>query len=53
LLIAIAHINHVKIGGKSVPDSLRFSKYVLESRRKSAGDGNGFVWRWIVHRREC
>ncbi len=30
----------MKVGGKSVPDSLRFSKYVLESRRKSARHGN-------------
>src|SRR4029453_10828 len=49
LLITIAHINQMKVGRKSVPDSLRFSKYLLESRRKSRGDGNCAVRRWDGH----
>jgi len=39
----------MKVGGKSVPDSLRFSEHLLEPRGKCAGDSNLAIRRWIVH----
>jgi hypothetical protein len=39
----------MKIRGKSVPDPLRFSEYLLKSRGKSAGDSNRAIRRWDGH----
>jgi len=50
--IWLAGVDQMKIGGKTLSDSLCFGKNLLKARRKRRRYGNGFVRRWIAHRSE-
>src|ERR1051326_372771 len=49
----LARKHQMKIGGKALPDSLRFGKNLLEARREGSRHGNGFVWRRVAHQSKC
>jgi hypothetical protein len=42
----------MKIGRKSVPDSLGFSEHLLEARGERAGHSDRAVGQWVDHKSE-